>query len=136
MNIAIIKTMRRQTADFEKGRARIQQTADPIARQLFTPCDMAGAGTLRPALSGNPSLVLQIVDQTLPGLPVGFGLLGLCVEHGCQNGHKIHSLASGSLQKEAVFLACDQLQNASGTGTRQRCIIQKIECFQCLQSKV
>ena len=92
MDIPVIKPIGCQSANFQKGGSGIQQAADPIPRQKFAARHMPRPCPFRPALGGKASLRAQIMDQRLPSLAIGFGLLRLCIELRCQHGHFRSSL--------------------------------------------
>jgi hypothetical protein len=86
-DIAAIHAIGGELADFQKGRAGVEQAIDPLARQQLAACQMLLARRFRAAEGDLVDFFMEVADDRFHGRHVGLKVGRTRVELGFQYGH-------------------------------------------------
>ena len=83
----LVDAVRGQLRELEEGRKRVEDCANPIAREQLAPRDVAGACALAAAKADHIHALAQLGNQRRHALGVGAEGRGAWIDLGGEDGH-------------------------------------------------
>ena len=104
-NILTVHLVGCELTDFQKGRARIEQSVDTLTWQQLAPRQMPLLRLLTAALADLRQQLLQLIDKRAHGSAVGGEVGGAGMDLCIQHAHRSDSMRSGKPQAASCKLA-------------------------------